>query len=235
MIKKINWQNATFSITTCTALLVGASCVLITQLENKIDSQVGQEIRNERLMLQDKKRQEAKIELATNPRMANIMAYLIKANLSDDFIWGNGLTTLSDALKADYIDDNIFARLKEAGAYGAEFYDVSSDIKLIRKKWYLRVQSGSHFDKSPSGSLLLPGESILIPRCKEPMQPYLAYALAAPNKQDVNFNIVANAEENQYRFTLPDVSWEEALGYRILVDVGCTSVNEAPDSEKPIE
>lgn len=236
MIKKINWPYISLSAAGIgIALLFGYSSVITTQHIARIDQDTLNTQKHDLQQQHENEITAAKIELATNPRMANIMAYMMKSNAPDDFVWGNGLIHLSDELKTDYIDDNVFARLKAAGAYSAEFYDISNNVKLIRKKWFIRVQNGSHFDKSPSGSLMIPGESIGIPRCSEGQQPYVAYALAAPTKNNIDLDITAAAEDHQYRFSLPQLSWDDALNYRILVDVGCTVVPEPSTDEKTEE
>lgn len=172
------------------------------------------------------------IELATNARMASIVSYQLKnQNMSLVQLMQTGyLGALAKELRQDYVEDNVYARLNKLGV-GFEFKDLGSGIKQIRERWLSPIAIGSHFDRSPSASLLIPGESIPAPQCNED-KPYLAYVLATNKEQKNNTTEVIISTESvptpQYRFEISNAEGNitgaiESLQYRVLVDVGCTT------------
>lgn len=175
------------------------------------------------------------IELATNSRMSSIVAYqLTQQDSSINQLQKSGyLNALAQELRQDYIDDNIYARLNKLSANTSfEYKDLGSGIKLIRDKWSSSIAIGSHFDKSPSASLLIAGEAIPEPICTEGTRPYVAYALAVNSRtkqlegSDVKI-VTETVPSTQYRFEIHTQDGNittaiDSLQYRILVDIGCT-------------
>lgn len=179
--------------------------------------------------------QSGMIELASNNRMATIVAYHIKNGATLDSLIANGyLDALSASFKQDFIDDNIYTRLSAFNA-NAEFVVNSSTTRLIRSKWEAKISSGSHFDLRPGGRLLLPSESVSIPVCNTGFMPYIAYVVASPLSQLNTETDVDITEENaltpQYRFILKIDGAPSPFNtdYRILADIGCSPV---PDEVK---
>lgn len=171
------------------------------------------------------------IELASNNRMATIVAYQIKNGASLRSLVEHGyLDALSTAFKEDFIDDNLYARLAAFNA-NAEYVVNSSTTRLIRGKWEAQIALGSHFDLHPQGRLLLPSESVNIPHCASGSMPYIAYVIASPIEQDPSRKAEIDIKEEngvtpQYRFTLKINDMPEPFNtqYRILADVGCSNI-----------
>lgn len=180
----------------------------------------------------------ALIELASNNRMASIIAYHLKSGQTLESLSDSGyLATLSETLKNDFIYDNVYGRL---AAYNAnvEYTPLSSSKRLIREMWTVKIEIGSHFDVRPQGRLILSSESVNIPLCKATHQPYVAYVVASPVEATTAIPTVDITEESgsipQYRFTLNSNGKLAAFdtNYRILIDVGCTPITPLKDNEQ---
>lgn len=182
--------------------------------------------------------QSGMIELASNNRMATIIAYQVKNGATLDSLIKQGyLEALSTTFKQDFIDDNVYARLAAFGT-NAEYVVNSSTSRLIRNKWEAKIAPGSHFDQRPQGRLLLPSESVSIPQCNKDFMPYIAYVVASPLTQLNTEADVDITEENgltpQYRFILK-INGNPApfnTDYRILADVGCSPIPTEDKKEK---
>lgn len=173
------------------------------------------------------------IELATSDRMASVVSYLLaQDNRTLTMLKSSGhLDYLAQQLREDYIDENVYARLN-GQAYLQEIKSLPGGMKQIREKWFTHIAPGSHFDRRPEGSLLIPGEAVKAPLCNsETESPYIAYALLSKRKSELTNSYISIIEESlptpQYRVEIFEnshniTSERKSLNYRALIDIGCT-------------
>lgn len=221
--------SATLAVATATVLVSGSFLYFklsskATNLTNSVDALIQHNIKDDKAI----KKQTALIELASNNRMASVVAYHIKEGVTlEELTNTNYLVELSETLKTDFILDNVYGRLAAFNT-NIEYTPYSSTERLIRSQWKARIETGSHFDLHPQARLILSSESIDIPACKDEYQPYVAYVVATPIDSSLPAPTVEIKEESglnpQYRFILKQngIPVPFDTKHRILVDVGCT-------------
>lgn len=169
----------------------------------------------------------AQVELATNTRMAGIIAQHIKSGTSYETLLNSGyIRNLATEIKSDYIEDNVYSRLAIFNTQN-EFVDNGLNKKLIRDKWISNINEGSHFSKFKSGQLVLPSEAIEAPYCGSTEKPFIAYALAKSKRSQSTVDVElqqATNEKPYYTFSIKENGQLKPynLTHRIIVDVGCT-------------
>ena len=168
-----------------------------------------------------------KIELASNERLAMYIANYINQGMKiSDLVESDFIKLSAEAFKNDYIDDKMYSKFAKFNIHN-EYQQLSKSKVLIREKWIAHIEPESHFDKHKQARLILPNESIDIPKCDKTSSPYVAYALAYPVAQP---SLEAEISMNETNYLYPQYQFQLYLNnsraqfdtkHRVLVDVGC--------------
>ncbi len=179
-------------------------------------------------------------EIATNRRAADIVSYRLRFNPSITVLQPY-IAALNTEIRRDLIEDLAYSNLAEAGSNNIELVSIGDNQAVMRERWKLRIEPGSHFDRNPAARLMFVNESFPSPLCdaQNGFEPYVAFLSTNPTLTiKVEPDMITNTP--RYRIEAFDASGKQVINNttdRVLIDAGCiqSSSNDNPPSDGDAE